>query len=326
MKQKISVDNLRSSYYEQYRNELNGIWRNSQFLWAFDSILFGGYGFLISKSIDLLSDKPKLYICNEISLFLCFLGLCITALWIAMAKSSKTWQEWYEEKIRRLEHDRTYFTFPRSYAMGGTTNRVENLDDKLHTRNSGSYSTGKLNILIAQTIWVLWAFLYAIHLLCVPVFLLINFSFLVGLILLPVLYFIFIRVLKGIAKRSYLRNEDYGEEFIFETYLRIEKAEEALNNVFYVTSSDSKKNLLDYFLNEYRALSFDLYHILQSSGDVYDYDEWLSSDYEKLFAEFKREYISSSIRKDELFLNRYKIQIHEVYSRYKAILEREYNV
>ena len=320
---KISGDNLRSSYYEQYRHHLNSIWENSKYVWSFGLVIFGAYGAVFLKLIENISNKIAIFY-NHVESFLCLLGLCISLLWIAMAKSCKTWQRWYEEKIICLEHDRKYFTFPRDYAMGGTTNRVADLDDSFLTQKNGKFSTGKLNIIIAQTIWVLWLFLFVFHQFILPIKTNISFSPIMLAFCIAV-YCTFLYVLKRNSNTSYLRNEDYKEEFIFETYLRIEKAEEALNSVIYVSGGKCEENLLDYFLNQYRALSFDLYNILHSSERVYDCDEWLTKPFESLFATFKREYMSPN-NEEMISLNEYVKQIRQIYEKYKNILKREYDV
>lgn len=170
----VTADHLRDSYYDRYKEELNRLWRNSLFIWGFEVLLFTGFGWLLGNALTgrkVYSLVPAMVYREEMSSLwpiaagaICFLGFCVSAIWVALAKSSRTWQEWYEHQIGRLEGDNRYFLFDyQQYAMSGF--RPESRFDKsLWTLIDGRFSPGKLNIFIAQCVLVLWIVLFTMSL------------------------------------------------------------------------------------------------------------------------------------------------------------------
>ena len=288
MSKTISADGLRSSFYDQYRHEIDAIWRNSTFLWGFEVVLFGAYGISVTKLIEADSIHAAFGYCISI-VFITFIGLCISAVWIAIAKASKTWQEWFEQRIVSLEHDRDIFRFPREYAMGGTTNRLENVDLSLMSGKAGLFSPGRINIFIAQAVWGVWALFFIISLF-VATGSSLELRILI-FVLCGIVYGSFICIFKKHTKNEYIRKEDHGEEFILETYVRVDKCLTRLNKIAFVTP----ENLYDFMINDYCGLSWPLYKIYKARYDCDSFDDWLSESFENLKACFCASYIDETL-------------------------------
>ena len=317
MMQNSEAEKVLQNYYEQYRHELDGIWRNSAYLWGFVSILFTGYGIILSQMIGNTNTPESLCAYNILSSAITLLGLCASAFWIAFAKSSRTWQEYYEAYISSLENDRRFFKLPRKYAMGGSTNRIRNLDYKLTTHNNGSFSLGKLNILLAQCIWAVWCILFLFHrciafkLETMPI--LLTFGLLLA-------YIIVVYAIRRLGRKTYLRNEDFGEEYLFELYCRVEQAESELDNS---GTSTTGTELLAFFENYYNALGYDLYNAFKNTIGPSDYKDWLKISYSRLYADFRIQYV------DGLNDNQIQYFLTEIRNQFeiqKDLLRREIHI
>lgn len=283
----ISADELHSSLYNQYRYQIDSILNNSHFIWGFETVLFGAFGLTFNNFI-----KPNS--CQFVSyvtfVFLIMLGLFASSVWIVLAKASKTWQEWYEDRISSFEQDREIFQFPREYAMGGSTNRLANVDKSLLSLKAGLFSSGKMNIFIAQFVWLIWCILFILvqifHPYCIS-----NASTTATITVCVVIYVAFVCIMKNRVANKYIRKEDYKGEFIIETYVQIEKSLERLND-----TKARKKDLYDYVINDYCSLSWPIYKIYEAQGECSSFDPmWLGESFESLKKDFSNDYIKGNL-------------------------------
>lgn len=283
---KTSVDGLRNSMYEQYRHELDGLWRNSSFAWTFEGLIFAAYSVMAKEfwnSCD--SELHSYFVISALAL----LGLCTSATWIALAKASKTWQEWYEDKIVRLESDRDLFPYPREFAMGGSENILPNVDDSLRTGSSGRFSPGRINIFISQFVWFIW-----LVLLVAQQYFSMRYesSALVVGVASVTFYLVFIAILKKKTRNRYIDSEDYGRSYILDTYVRIERSEKHLADVFWTLDKDE---LYDYAINDYSGLSWRLFKIWEAQGMFDGFDDWCAGSFGHLKSEFCMKYINGEL-------------------------------
>ena len=289
----ISVEAVRSSYYEQYRHEIDAIWRNSKFAWSFEAVIFGACGFLFNDVLN--GSCPKTYDTFYYILnLLILIGLSTSAIWIALSKASKTWQEFYEGRIVSLEHNRTYFRLPREYAMSGTSNRCKSLDSSLLSRKSGKFSPGKINIFISQFVWVLWFGLFIFLQVVADLFILQKIKTILGFVL---VYTIFLVVMKHCARNSYNREEDYKGEFIIETLVRTESVLKELENL---EKPITKENLYAFVINAYCGISFALFKIFEAQKLCDSFEDWLTMPFEKAKEDFCWHYVQGNLEKAEL--------------------------
>ncbi len=285
--EKITTTELRSSLYEQYRHELDSIWRNSSFIWVFEGVIFTSYAFCLTSLINKGDIK---FIYNLLSTFVAFIGLCTSTIWIAINKASKLWQEWQEDKISRLERDRDIFTFEKELAFGGGSNRLSNVDDSLLSNNSGLFSPGKINIFISQFVWFIWLLILVLHQVVVRFFIFGSINWFM-VVIIAFLYLIFVGKLKSVSHNTYIRKEDYKYEFIYETYQRVEKIERKLQH------TPRNREALNFFVeNDYASLSWSLYKIYNAYKECNEFNlDWLLMPFESTKALFEKRYISNSL-------------------------------
>ena len=156
---KISMKDVRDTLYSRYDAEIKNLWEHSAFVWGFELLLFTGYGYLFSKVLG--GNESNYAIITP--LVISFIGLCISALWISLAKAAKARQEVFESQIVEFESSPKYFDLKRIFAMGGFHNRLKELDSNLSKTSAGKFSPGRLNIFIAQFAWFIIAtFLFMI--------------------------------------------------------------------------------------------------------------------------------------------------------------------
>ena len=102
-------------------------------------------------------------------------------------------------------------------------------------------------------------------------------------------YVAFVVILKKKTCNAYITSEDHKDSYILETYVRIEKSEKHLADVYWMPNKDK---LYDYVINDYCALGWSLYSIWHAQGRCDDFNEWLTGSFEKLKAGFCQKYIS----------------------------------
>ena len=87
----VTADGVRNSMYEQYRHELDAIWKNSRFSWTFEAVLFCAFGVLFQQAIS--TDQENAFIHHIILVVLTLLGLLTSVVWIAFSKASRLWAD-----------------------------------------------------------------------------------------------------------------------------------------------------------------------------------------------------------------------------------------
>lgn len=348
---KFSTDEaykVRETFYAQYKHELDQLWHNSLFLWGFDSLLFTGYGALI---LAWLKEEEIANVCiaNAVASILALLGLIVTIIWIALAKGFKFWHEWNEGRIKRLESDRRFFHMPREYAMGGTTNRIEGFDDSLWIPTMGRYSQGRLAIILPQLVWCVWFAVLIWHRF-IPILVAFDlipecafdwsvltdcnrydagFIVISSLVVTGFIGFVFwcaLRYVKSYSQKSYMRNEDHGEEFCFEVMLRIDQAEAVLDE----NSIESVGKLCDYILDYYRNIEHDLFLALKDVLGFANFDDWVArSDYHRVIKEFMDDYMHGAIKRsasEAAWIDLYVNEIRNNYNDCRELLRSKYGV
>ena len=160
----LSLKEIRSHLYQMRDLELKLLWQRSVFLTAFLSIIFGGYGMLLSKifsEVCIYSDDVIVLQLNEIALALALIGIIFSMLWIMTAKGSKAWYEVYENKINKLEESLA-FNLPELFKLKGI--EPQTLNANLFTCTAGPFSVSKINILIGQVMLLIWIAVFNCHL------------------------------------------------------------------------------------------------------------------------------------------------------------------
>ena len=272
----ISVESLRNTFYSRYESELKNLWQHSIFIWGFEVLLFTAYGYLVASFFLDIEKNTNLFVCNIVAIVFSFVGLCISAIWIALAKSTKTWQEYFEALIMNLEEDVDYFPFPRVLAMGGFHNRLSNIDQSLMTTNIGKFSPGKLNIFISQFVWIIWFCICIVHCLFFePIIYKLIFVAFVFL-----LYLLFLILLKNMCSNCYFERETRGKEDAFENYLKIERLMPKLGKL------NDVESLKDFVFKDLLACK------------LFSIDE-LASDYKDLMDDFKGKLINEEFSKND---------------------------
>lgn len=215
------------------------------------------------------------------------MGLFISAVWIAISKASRNVQKSNGDKIKKIESDSRFSFCPREYVLGGTTNRFPGIDTSLKTLKNGAFSLSRINIFLAQTIWCVWSVLFLFHSIYGIAIEENNRIQIYAVLFCLLSYSVFIVMFKRKTTKDYLRCEDYGEEFVFDIFLRLERMEANLNKV------SSKKKLLSFFLDKYCALSYDLFLAMKKPLNIESYDpQWLEMTYHELFVSFRKDYIT----------------------------------
>lgn len=90
--------------------ELSHLWQRSVFLTAFLLLAYTGYGFCVFTQItlDARTHNGAYTIIVVVGLFILFVGMLLSQLWIMMGKASKAWYERYGQAIYELEHDNQF--------------------------------------------------------------------------------------------------------------------------------------------------------------------------------------------------------------------------
>lgn len=156
---KVSHKELRETFYRLRDFEISNLWQRSVFLSALLVLFFPAYGVLVSK---LLESAGKHIVYHEICCALALCAIIFSIIWIMMAKGSKAWFEVYEQKICEIE-DEEDLGIKGEYSMHNMGKVPWSLDSCLLSGKAGRYSVSKLNILIGQFLFILWAIIFIIH-------------------------------------------------------------------------------------------------------------------------------------------------------------------
>jgi hypothetical protein len=119
--------------------EIDKFWQRSKFFWSFIGLVFGAFGAIKTKQINLCDFLPY------IDLYLILLGGIVSVAWLLVIRASKCWQENWEHHIDCLEDE---ITGP--------------LYKTVFCKQKQFYSVSKINEILAWTAIVIWSLLLVI--------------------------------------------------------------------------------------------------------------------------------------------------------------------
>lgn len=155
---RVSLKDIRDTYYQLRNFEISNLWQRSIFLSALLVLFFTAYGYLTSELIKCIGNSLVL---NEICCGIALCGFSFSIIWIMMAKGSKAWYEVYERRICDIEKEKE-LKIDEDYRMGADC-RPHKLDSNLFTMKAGRYSVSKLNIMIGISLMIIWVAILVIH-------------------------------------------------------------------------------------------------------------------------------------------------------------------
>lgn len=158
-KNKVTLKEIRETYYSLRNFEISNLWQRSIFLSAILVLFYSGYAYLVSKFLDEEVKNPLLL--HELCCAIALLAIVFSIIWIMMAKGSKAWYEVYENKICEIEKSKK-LKIPKDHQMGSKCIPWD-LDQCLFSNHGGRYSVSKLNILIGQVLLINWIIVLIIH-------------------------------------------------------------------------------------------------------------------------------------------------------------------
>lgn len=91
---------LLNRYWECRNKEYDFFWGRLSFVGVFLTLLFSGYGAILLKMCELVSQRPLL---NTISIAVLYLGTILSMCWCLIIKTSKYWCEVHEKAIGFIE-------------------------------------------------------------------------------------------------------------------------------------------------------------------------------------------------------------------------------
>lgn len=172
---KITTKDVYSSLWRCRDFELSHLWQRSIFLTTFLVMSFTGYGSMLLRVCEYITDDNKCIpfcILNIAGLCIALLGIVLSALWIMMGKGSKAWYEKYENALYHIERNEKYSKaivandMDDEMLMHGSLPAANPLDTSLFTTNAGRFSVSRINIAIGQVSIVVWCLAYLIQSIC----------------------------------------------------------------------------------------------------------------------------------------------------------------
>lgn len=172
---KITSKDVYSSLWRCRDFELSHLWQRSIFLTTFLVMSFTGYGSMLLRVCEYITDDNKCIpfcILNIAGLCIALLGIVLSALWIMMGKGSKAWYEKYENALYHIERNEKYSNaivandMDDEMLMHGSLPAANPLDTSLFTTNAGRFSVSRINIAIGQVSIVVWCLAYLIQSIC----------------------------------------------------------------------------------------------------------------------------------------------------------------
>lgn len=172
---KITSKDVYSSLWRCRDFELSHLWQRSIFLTTFLVMSFTGYGSMLLRVCEYVTDDNKCIpfcILNIAGLCIALLGIVLSALWIMMGKGSKAWYEKYENALYHIERNEKYSKaivandMDDEMLMHGSLPAANPLDTSLFTTNAGRFSVSRINIAIGQVSIVVWCLAYLIQSIC----------------------------------------------------------------------------------------------------------------------------------------------------------------
>lgn len=111
---RVSLKDIRDTYYQLRNFEISNLWQRSIFLSALLVLFFTAYGYLTS---ELIKSTDNSLVLNEICCGIALCGFSFSIIWIMMAKGSKAWYEVYERRICDIEKEKE-LKIDEDYRMG----------------------------------------------------------------------------------------------------------------------------------------------------------------------------------------------------------------
>lgn len=96
--EKVSMKEIRETYYKCRDLEITYLWQRSIFLTAFLVLCFTGYGTVVNTFADSCL-TINVILLHEIAMGISIIGITFSLIWIMMVKGSKAWYEVYEDAI-----------------------------------------------------------------------------------------------------------------------------------------------------------------------------------------------------------------------------------
>lgn len=156
---KVTLKEVRETFYHLRDFEISNLWQRSVFLTAFLVLLFTVYSYVVSGILK--NECKSILVSSEICCGIGLAGLAFSIIWIMMAKGSKAWYEIYERRIGDIETE-SELGIPEEYRMGADM-KPWNLDSKILSTNAGNYSVSRLNIVIGIILLLIWFFICTVH-------------------------------------------------------------------------------------------------------------------------------------------------------------------
>lgn len=172
---KITSKDVYSSLWRCRDFELSHLWQRSIFLTTFLVMSFTGYGSMLLRVCEYITDDNKCIpfcILNIAGLCIALLGIVLSALWIMMGKGSKAWYEKYGNALYHIERNEKYSKaivandMDDEMLMHGSLPAANPLDTSLFTTNAGRFLVSRINIAIGQVSIVVWCLAYLIQSIC----------------------------------------------------------------------------------------------------------------------------------------------------------------
>lgn len=172
---KITSKDIYSSLWRCRDFELSHLWQRSIFLTTFLVMSFTGYGSILLRICEYITDDNKripFCILNIAGLFIALLGVVLSALWIMMGKGSKAWYEKYEKALYNIEREAKYSEnivindMDNEMLMHGSLPSPNPLDTRLFSTDAGRFSVSRINIAIGQVSIVVWCLAYLVQSAC----------------------------------------------------------------------------------------------------------------------------------------------------------------
>jgi len=132
---KVTLKEVRETFYHLRDFEISNLWQRSVFLTAFLVLLFTVYGYVVSGMLKY--ECKSILVSSEICCGISLAGLAFSIIWIMMAKGSKAWYEIYERRICDIEKE-SELGIPKKYRMGADM-RPWSLDSNIFTKEAGKY-------------------------------------------------------------------------------------------------------------------------------------------------------------------------------------------
>lgn len=96
---KLKIQSAYEKAWECRNFEINKFWSRATFFWAFITLTFSAYGYIFTRSEEVL-DK-NIYM--QFALLCILAGIALSVIWFESIKASKIWQENWESHIELLE-------------------------------------------------------------------------------------------------------------------------------------------------------------------------------------------------------------------------------